>query len=296
MTELRVVEGIEAARDALAIPRSRGRVGFVPTMGALHEGHLSLVREARRRSDFVAVSVFVNPLQFGAGEDLDRYPRDLEGDARKLAGEGCDLLFTVTPEEMYPEGYATYVTVEGSLTEGLCAGSRPTHFRGVTTVVTKLFHIVAPEVAVFGQKDLQQAMVLRRMVRDLDMDLDLVVAATVREADGLAMSSRNAYLREEQRPAALVLSRGLRAAREALERGERSRARIEAAVRGAVDTLDPEVASYVRWDYVDLRQLEDLRPQEEELQLPLAIACAAYVGDTRLIDNLVFPGDALERV
>jgi pantoate--beta-alanine ligase len=258
-------------------------------MGALHEGHLSLCRRGHELADAVVASVFVNPLQFGPGEDFESYPRDLAGDAAKLESAGVDLLFTMQAAEMYPPGYSTHVDVEGPLVDGLCAGSRPGHFRGVTTVVTKLLGIVRPDVALFGQKDLQQALVLRRMAADLELGVELVVCPTVRETDGLAMSSRNAYLDPAERQSALALSRGLRSALERFEAGEQDRSALEECVRQA-SAGDP----LLRWDYVEVRRIPDLaRFDQGAVAAPLAMLCAARVGRARLIDNLVHPDDAL---
>ena len=287
---LNVVEGLEPARRALADLRARGgRVAFVPTMGALHDGHLSLCRRGRERADAVVASIFVNPLQFGPGEDLESYPRDLAGDAAKLESAGVDLLFTMQAAEMYPPEFSTHVEVGGSLIDGLCAGSRPGHFRGVTTVVAKLFGIVRPDLALFGQKDLQQALVLRRMTTDLDLGVELVICPTIREPDGLAMSSRNAYLSVTERESALKLIRGLRAAISSYESGERNAMALADLVRG-----DSSAHPEIEWDYVEVRRLPDLsRFESGAVTSPLAVLCAARLGRARLIDNLVHPDDAL---
>jgi pantoate--beta-alanine ligase len=239
-----------------------GRIGLVPTMGAFHEGHLSLLRAARAECDAVVVSLFVNPTQFGATEDLSRYPRDETHDAQLAEAEGVDVLFTPSVEEMYPNGYATWIDVEETGAEG---AARPGHFRGVATVCLKLFNIVRPQVAYFGQKDAQQAAVLRRMIRDLDVELDLRVLPTVRDADGLALSSRNAYLSEKGRHEALALPRALEAGRSAHLEGSDP----VAAARGALNGLEP--------DYVELLDLDGVT----------LLAAAARVGSTRLIDNVV---------
>ncbi|HID10262.1 MAG TPA: pantoate--beta-alanine ligase, partial [Candidatus Latescibacteria bacterium] len=236
------MEKIERIRDMQAWSdevRARGeRIGFVPTMGYLHEGHLSLVRLAKERSDRIVVSIFVNPIQFGPQEDYNRYPRDLKRDLRVLRDLGVDAAFVPSVEEMYPEGFCTYVHVEG-LTEGLCGAFRPGHFRGVTTVVTKLFLAVRPHVAAFGQKDAQQAFVIKRMVRDLNMDVEIVVGPTVREEDGLAMSSRNMYLSPDERRQATVLYRALMRAKAMVEAGERD----PKAVVGAMGKIVEEAPS-----------------------------------------------------
>jgi pantoate--beta-alanine ligase len=223
---MKIVHTIAEIREFVRQARLAGRtVGLVPTMGYLHEGHLELMRRARERCGIVVASVFVNPTQFGPNEDLARYPRDLERDARLAAEVGVDVIFNPPVEEMYPPGYCTYVDVE-RITENMCGASRPGHFRGVATVVTKLFNIVRPDAAFFGQKDAQQALVIRRMAEDLNMDLEIVTVPTVREPDGLAMSSRNVYLDPEQRRAALVLAGSLDRAVEAVRAGERDVQRI----------------------------------------------------------------------
>src|SRR5687767_377933 len=257
-------------------------IGLVPTMGALHEGHLSLVREARRMCDVVIVSVFVNPTQFGAGEDFERYPRDLTGDTTKLADYNVDYIFAPPPEEVYPKGFATYVTVEG-LSDTMEGVARPGHFRGVATVLTVLFNTIRPDFAFFGQKDAQQTLVVKRLVRDLAFDLEIVVLPTVREQTGLALSSRNAYLSDEQRKAATVLYRALSQAREVYNEGERNAKRLAEAVRAQVEAEPLARLEYV--GVVDAETMEkfDRLPEER----PVLIALAAQVGRTRLIDNIV---------
>lgn len=275
---------IATVRAAVAEARRGGaRVALVPTMGYLHQGHLSLVDEARRRSDFVVMSIFVNPLQFGAGEDLDRYPRDLERDAALAGGRGVDLLFVPTVDEMYPTGEPVVRVVPGRLAARLDGAARPGHFEGVLTVVAKLLNIVQPDVAIFGQKDFQQAVLVRRMVADLDLPVEIVVAPIVREADGLALSSRNVYLSPEERVAARALSRALGAADAAARAGERDAERLLAAMRGV---LDAEPA--VRAQYVELVDPATLEPVTTAVPGTVA-AIAAFVGATRLIDNLVLP-------
>ena len=254
---------IREVRQELA---AGGRVGLVPTMGAFHEGHLALFRAAREDCEVVVASLFVNPTQFGANEDLTRYPRDEAGDAQLAEAAGIDILFMPSVEEMYPDGYATWVDVAETGAEG---NARPGHFRGVATVCLKLFNIVRPQVAYFGQKDAQQAAVLRRMVRDLDVELVLRVVPTVRDADGLALSSRNAYLSERDRSKALALPRALEAGRSAHAEG----ADPVAAARAALNGLEPE--------YVELLVLDGVR----------LLAAAARVGSTRLIDNVVLKGE-----
>jgi len=272
----------KAAMQARALDwRAHGkRIGFVPTMGALHAGHVSLVAIARPGCDVVAVSVFVNPLQFGPGEDFERYPRDLDGDARLLAAAGCDLVFAPAAPDMVAGDARTMVEVQG-LQDTLCGRSRPGHFRGVATVVAKLFHLVQPAVAVFGQKDAQQAVLLRRMVRDLDFPVAMRIAPIVRHPDGLAMSSRNAYLSAAERCEALLLHEGLAAARAVVQGGGRDAGRVTAAARAVLQR-----GARLRVDYVECVDPEDLLPRTTLAGRTL-IAVAAFVGKTRLIDNLV---------
>ncbi len=262
--------------------RSRaGRIAFVPTMGFLHEGHLSLMREGKKRADTLVVSIFVNPTQFGPQEDLDAYPRDFDRDESLMREVGVDVVFYPTDKDMYPKGYQTYLTVE-EVTRNLCGKSRPTHFRGVATVVTKLFHIIKPHVALFGSKDFQQLVVIRRMVEDLNMDIEIVGCPIVREPDGLAMSSRNKYLSEDDRKEALAIKEALDRARELYRNGERdARALVEEAHR--ILDLHPGI----RIDYVslcDAGTLSDI----ETIRAESVMAIAAFVGKTRLIDNCVF--------
>jgi pantoate--beta-alanine ligase len=252
----------------------------VPTMGALHAGHLSLVRAARASCDVVAASIFVNPTQFGPGEDLAKYPRSFERDCEMLEREGVELVFAPAVEEMYPAGAVTWVTVEG-LSNKLDGRSRPGHFRGVTTVVAKLFHIVEPDAAFFGQKDAAQVAIIRRMVRDLNLAVEIVVCPIVREADGLAMSSRNAYLDPEQRRQALVLHRSLLRVQNVVDAGERAAGRLVAA--GRAEFSDEKS---VRLDYFEIVNPDTLDPVEDVSNGAL-VAVAAYVGSTRLIDNLI---------
>jgi pantoate--beta-alanine ligase len=261
--------------------RAQGlRIGLVPTMGFLHEGHLSLIREARQQSDRVVVSIFVNPIQFGAGEDLDRYPRDFDRDVALVRQAGGDAVYAPTPEEMYPEGYATYVEVE-RLTDHLCGASRPGHFRGVATVVTKLFAAVKPHVAVFGQKDGQQAGVIRRMTRDLNLDVEVVTAPTVRESDGLALSSRNAYLDPAQRENAAVIYQALREAADLVASGER---RPEAVTRAMRERIGARPGAEV--EYAEVVSKDEFAPVPE-ISGEVMLAVAVRFGSTRLIDNLV---------
>ena len=257
-----------------------GRVGLVPTMGYLHEGHLSLVRRAREECDHVIVSIFVNPAQFGPREDLSKYPRDLERDLGLLAPLGVDLVWMPTTEIMYPPGYQTWVEVE-AITQPLEGSMRPGHFRGVTTVVAKLFNAVQPHRAYFGQKDAQQAAVIRQMTRDLSYPIEIVVCPIVREPDGLAMSSRNVYLDPEQRKAATVLSRSLRAAKEMYEHGERDAENLRAKVKEVLASEPLAEVQYVSCaDYDTLQELEAVTGKA-------LLSMAVFVGKTRLIDNLV---------
>jgi pantoate--beta-alanine ligase len=273
---LRTVAEMVAFSEAA---RARGeRIAFVPTMGYLHAGHVALLEEGRRRGDRLVLSIFVNPTQFAPTEDLARYPRDLEGDLDKAAGAGTDVAFVPGDAEIYPRGYQTFVQVR-ELEKGLCGAHRPGHFVGVATVVCKLFNIVRPHVAIFGEKDYQQLAVIRRMVADLDMPIDIVGRPTVREPDGLAMSSRNKYLSPEERQRALALSRGLRAARALFEGGERDSAKLVAA---AQTQIAPAVT---RVDYVELRDADTLAPIADRVTGPAVMAVAAFVGTTRLIDN-----------
>ena len=257
-------------------------IGLVPTMGALHDGHLSLVREARRMCDVVIVSVFVNPTQFGPSEDFERYPRDLTGDTTKLADYNVDYIFAPPVEEVYPKGFATYVSVEG-LSETMEGAARPGHFRGVATILTVLFNTVRPDFAFFGQKDAQQTLVVKRLVRDLAFDLEVAVLPTVREQSGLALSSRNAYLTDEQRKAAPVLYRALSQAREVYNEGERNAKRLAETVRAQVEAEPLARLEYVGVVDADTMEKFDRIPEER----PVLIALAAQVGRTRLIDNIV---------
>lgn len=256
-------------------------IGLVPTMGALHEGHLSLVREARRICDIVVVSVFVNPTQFAPGEDYNRYPRDLTKDAALLTDYNVDYIFAPPPEEIYPKNFSTFVTVEG-ISEQLEGAARPGHFRGVATVVTILLNIVRPDFAYFGQKDAQQTLVIKRMVRDLAMDTEIVVLPTVREASGLALSSRNAYLNEEERQAASVLYRSLTRAESSYAEGERNAARLAGLIRATIET-----EQRARVDYISITDAETLERLEKLDDKTVLVAVAIHLGRTRLIDNVI---------
>jgi pantoate--beta-alanine ligase len=280
---VRAVRSRQELRDALAQARRDGRtIGLVPTMGYLHEGHLSLLRAARAQCDVVVMSLFVNPTQFGADEDLERYPRDEERDLRLAVEAGVDLVYAPSVEEVYPEGFATAVEVGGGLTDvldGDPARRGPDHFRGVATVVAKLFNSVGPDVAYFGQKDAQQAAVIQRMAHDLDFPVRIEVMPTVREADGLAMSSRNAYLDEDARERAVALSRALRAA----ERGAR-----EESLAAGLDAARRELAAAgIEPEYLEARDAERLQPVAALNGRPVLVAVAARVGGARLIDNVL---------
>lgn len=275
METVTTISELRRARATLAEP-----VGLVPTMGYLHEGHLSLVRRARAECAGVTVSIFVNPTQFGPDEDLSSYPRDLSRDLQMLEAERVDLVWTPTPEVMYPTGFQTWVTVE-EVTQPLEGRMRPGHFRGVATVVAKLFNGVQPQKAYFGQKDAQQAVTLRQMTRDLNFPLDVIVCPIVREPDGLAMSSRNAYLDAEERQAATVLYRALTAARAAFDSGEQDADRLRRLVTGIIAN-EPRA----RLQYVSCAQLDTLQELETVTDKAL-LSLAAFVGRTRLIDNLV---------
>jgi pantoate--beta-alanine ligase len=276
---MRTVASIQELRALLKDVRPK-TVGFVPTMGYLHEGHLSLVDKAKEMADIVVMSIFVNPLQFGPNEDLDSYPRDIERDSRLAESRGVDILFFPPVEEMYPPGSKTIVSVK-DITDALCGASRPGHFDGVATVVTKLFNIVQPDYAFFGMKDAQQVAVITQMVRDLNMPVEVVPCPIIREADGLAMSSRNVYLSDEERKQALVLSRSLKKAQEMVERG----ARDVTALREAITAIIQE-SPLAEIDYIEIRSYPELAPLTE-LRGSCLIALAVRFGRTRLIDNIM---------
>ncbi len=272
----------ELRAEVAAAKKANLSIGLVPTMGALHEGHASLIKAAHAENDFVVVSVFVNPTQFGPNEDLDAYPRTLEADCRLAEGMGADVVFAPSPREMYPSEDMTWVEVTGEVTKVLCGRSRPIHFRGVTTVVSKLFNLAQPDRAYFGQKDAQQVEVLKRMVKDLFFNLELRVMPIIREADGLAKSSRNTYLSEQEHQAALVLSRSLQHAEESFAAGERNAAVLIEQVRKEIEA---EPMSNI--DYVEIYQLPELRPVSEPLTGSNLLAVAVKFGTTRLIDNVI---------
>jgi pantoate--beta-alanine ligase len=278
---MKTITTIPEMKAVIREHKSAGRtIGLVPTMGFLHEGHLSLVRAARKKADVTVVSIFVNPTQFGPKEDFKTYPRDLNRDSAMLEKEGADYVFHPEAGEIYPDGYKTYVEVR-DLQEKLCGRSRPEHFRGVCTVVLKLFQIVGPDIAFFGQKDAQQAIILRKMVQDLNLDVRVEVMPIVREADGLAMSSRNTYLSPEERAAALVLARTLEAAKRQIDHGERRAGVILDGMRAMIGQ-EP----LARIDYVEAVDMEDLDPVKEIVKGTL-IALAVFIGPTRLIDNII---------
>ena len=284
---MRTVRTVAELRSVLAPTRRAGRtIGFVPTMGYYHDGHLSLMRRARSENEVVVVSLFVNPAQFAPGEDFEAYPRDEERDLRLAESEGVDVLFAPPVEAIYPTGFATTVTVSDltDMLEGDEAQRGPEHFQGVTTVVTKLFNIAAPDVAYFGQKDAQQALVIRKLVRDLDIPVRIEVCPTIRDPDGLALSSRNAYLSPDERERALALSRALRAAEAAVATGTRDAAAVVAAARDELDRAGLEP------DYLQLRSATDLSPVERVNGSTL-LAVAARLGRARLIDNAILGGE-----
>ena len=282
---MKIVKTVEEVRQEVKAWRKEGlTVGLVPTMGFLHEGHKSLIDRAVAENDRVVVSDFVNPTQFGAGEDLESYPRDLSRDAELCREAGASLLFNPEPEEMYAQDACTMVDMSGDLTTELCGRTRPIHFRGVCTVVSKLFNIVAPDRAYFGQKDAQQLAVIRRMVRDLNFDIEIVGCPIIREEDGLAKSSRNTYLNSEERKAALVLSRAVAKGRAMAEAGEKDTDKIVAEM---TDCINQEPLA--RIDYVKAVNAETIVPVSV-MEPPVLMAMAVYVGKTRLIDNFIYKG------
>ena len=280
---MKIVTSKDEVRQQVREWRRQGlSVGLVPTMGFLHEGHQSLIERAAAENDRVVVSDFVNPTQFGAGEDLASYPRDIERDARLAQQAGAQLIFHPPAEEMYVPGASTFVDMQGDITAELCGRTRPTHFRGVCTIVAKLFNIVAPDRAYFGQKDAQQLAVIRKMVRELDFDLEIVACPIVREADGLAKSSRNTYLNAAERKAALVLSRAVKLGNRLAAGGERDADKITATMRALI-----EEEPLARIDYVKAVDADTIKPLSR-LQGRSLVALAVYIGDTRLIDNFIF--------
>jgi pantoate--beta-alanine ligase len=278
---VKVITSIAEMQRWANLTRKEGKkIAFVPTMGFLHEGHLALIREGKKRGDYLVVSIFVNPTQFGEGEDYNQYPRDLSGDIEKVQSAGGDIVFAPSVKEMYPPGYQTYVTVE-KVTRNLCGISRPHHFRGVTSVVTKLFNIVKPEVAIFGEKDFQQLVTIRRMVKDLNFDIEIVGVPTVREKDGLAMSSRNQYLNEEERKQALCLFNALNCAEKLFHQGEKNPQKLIAVATEIINAQPSAKIDYVK--ICSLETLEDLDFITGEALMALAVR----IGKTRLIDNRI---------
>ncbi len=280
---MKLIRSITEIRKELSRERKkRHRIGFVPTMGYLHEGHLSLIRQAREDADIVVVSIFVNPTQFGPKEDYREYPRDFKKDLNLCKDEGVDYIFAPSVKSMYPKGYATFVSVEGS-TENLCGRFRPRHFRGVTTVVTKLFNIVKPDIAYFGQKDAQQAIVIKRMAENLNMDIAIKVMPIVREKDGLAMSSRNVYLSSDERKRAATIYRALQEAKDLIKLGERD-------ARGIISEMRKRLVSVAtKIDYIAIVDPNTLK-NVKTIKGKVVIALAVWIGNTRLIDNIVARG------
>ena len=281
---MKVVHHIDEVRESVKAWKKQGlSVGFVPTMGYLHEGHQSLIKKAVEENDQVVVSVFVNPMQFGPNEDLANYPRNLEEDKALCEATGASLLFNPSVEEMYTQGFSTYVDMS-SLTSGLCGKSRSIHFRGVCTVVAKLFNIVQPDRAYFGQKDAQQLIVIQHMVEDLNMAIEIIGCPIIRESDGLAKSSRNTYLSEKERKAALVLNRSLQAGKKRLEEGEKQVANLIHEMTQIIQEEPLAKIDYV--EIVDAKTLSDV----DKVEKPVLVALAVYIGTTRLIDNFIFEG------
>lgn len=281
---MRIIEKVAEMQQQADVWRRQGKhIALVPTMGYLHEGHLALMKFVRTRADLVVAGIFVNPTQFGPNEDLEKYPRNMERDVQLATNAGVDVLFTPQPEDMYPENYQTYVEVT-RVTTPLCGRSRPTHFRGVTTVVNKLFNIVMPHTAIFGEKDYQQLAAIRRMVQDLHMKVHIIGHPIVREPDGLAMSSRNVYLNPEQRQRALRLNQSLDEAEKLIQEGERG---IETILRRVRDIIgEDKEHGGTRIDYAELRHPETLE-EVRNLDGPVLLALAVFIGTTRLIDNRV---------
>jgi len=279
--KMKTITKIGEMRSAVKALKSQGKtIGFVPTMGYLHEGHLSLVRESIKEADSTVVSVFINPAQFGPTEDFEDYPRDMKRDSEILEKEGVDYLFVPEVKEMYPEGYKTYVEVCG-FQDRLCGRSRPGHFRGVSTVVLKLFNIVNPDFSFFGQKDAQQAIILEKMVQDLDLEVKIEILPIIREEDGLALSSRNTYLNTEERRAALVLSKSLGEAQKMIEKGERD---VESIIRRMKEIIKGEPLAKI--DYIEIVDIDNLNPLTS-IGKKVLVALAVFIGKVRLIDNVI---------
>lgn len=278
---MRIIRRIkEISKLSLKNRLKRIKIGFVPTMGALHQGHLSLIRQARRENSFVVVSIFVNPIQFGPKEDFKKYPRRLKRDANLCRKEGVDIIFFPSVKEMYSDNFKTYVTVK-DLSDVLCGKSRPGHFQGVTTIVTKLFNIVQPDTAYFGQKDAQQAIIIKKMVEDLNMPVKIKILPTIRQIDGLALSSRNVYLNDKERKDALVLSSALKLARNLIEKGEKDTLKIIDRMKKMI-----QMKKTAKIDYISIVDLDNLRPISR-IKGNCLIALAVWIGKTRLIDNIV---------
>ena len=281
---MKVVDTIPRMSTLAKMFKKEGKsIGLVPTMGYLHEGHLSLARAAKKHTDVVIMSIFVNPIQFGPKEDFERYPRDLQRDEALAAGAGVDIIFHPSAKDMYPAGYSTYVNVEG-LTETLCGTSRPGHFKGVTTVVAKLFEIVRPDIAYFGQKDAQQAIVIKKMAGDLSMGIEVKIMPTIRESDGLAMSSRNDYLSETEKRDALVLRGSLEKAQDLIKSGERDPRKVVKAMQELIKGVPTARIDYV--SIVDTAALREVKTITGEVLVALAV----FIGKTRLIDNIILKG------
>jgi pantoate--beta-alanine ligase len=284
-----ITSPLDMQKTALALKRAGKRIGLVPTMGFLHEGHLSLIKLARLKANVVVLSIFVNPTQFGPNEDFSRYPRDFERDRALCAAAGVDIIFNPVPETMYPAGYSVFVE-ETALSKVLCGASRPGHFRGVLTVVAKLFNLTLPDVAVFGQKDAQQARLIQQMACDLNFPVTIVLAPIIRESDGLAKSSRNTYLSPAERREALCLQQALKTARRLYREGERDARRIIATMQVGIEQI-----SSARADYIAIVDRDTLQPVPR-LDTPVLVALAVYIGKTRLIDNLTLPDDSLSNL
>ncbi len=276
-----ILKKINEIREAVKVIKAKGgNVGFVPTMGYLHQGHLSLIKKAKEENDFVIVSIFVNPIQFGPNEDLEKYPRDIERDTKLAVEAGCDLIFNPEVSEMFPKPLKTGVQVDG-LTERLCGKKRPGHFKGVTTIVSKLFNIVAPDRAYFGQKDAQQVAVIKRMVEDLNFDLEIKVCPIIREEDGLAMSSRNVYLNPEERKEALALSKSLQLAEKLISQGEKKVGKVISKMKEFIESHPLCEVDYI--EILDFENLEEI----EKIEGTILIGIAVKLGQTRLIDNKI---------
>ncbi|MDW7674152.1 MAG: pantoate--beta-alanine ligase [Bacillota bacterium] len=279
---MKIINTIAEMKEIVKEAKKLGqRIGLVPTMGFLHQGHLNLMERARENCELLVTTIFVNPLQFGAGEDYDDYPRDLTRDAELARGVGVDIIFAPSVKEMYPQGYYTFVNTD-TITEVMCGASRPGHFKGVTTVVNKLFNITQPDEAYFGQKDAQQVIVIEKMVTDLNMPINIVRVPIVREEDGLAMSSRNVYLSSEEREQAVILYQSLCKARELIAGGLTMKDKLYHAIKENI-----EEASLAKIDYIEIRDAQSLMPQEEKLTGKVLIALAVRFGKTRLIDNII---------